>query len=252
MTTTMTTSHASVTGRLRRRVAQITPGQAGAGAYVVVALVAQAWAGLAIVGVVWAGLALRRRHAKSHPSSERLIPSRGLVALVLAAAAVAHSGLGRSILRTFVALLLGSALALAAVGEVLIAARFAAVVAAIAVALIVATWHQVGRHRGHGTYRAGALPDDGDGGTPWREVVAEGHTDPYEGPTEHYRRQIRRANRLREEEAAIVYAHGRADMAAGRSRPWQARRELSYGTGWAEGYEAGAEAMRAVVWSAEQ
>lgn len=30
MTTTMTTSHASVTGRLRRRVAQITPGQAGA------------------------------------------------------------------------------------------------------------------------------------------------------------------------------------------------------------------------------
>ena len=162
MTTTVvpSTSHASIAERLRRTVAHITPGQAGAGAYVVVAAVAQAWAGLAIVAVVCAGLALRRRHADRQPSSARLSPSRGLVALVLGAAAIAHSGLGRSILRTFVALLLAGALAFAAIGEVLIAARFAAVVAAVAVALIVALWHQVGRHRGHGTYRAGTGADE--------------------------------------------------------------------------------------------
>jgi len=155
-----TTIRSHLAARLRRRLAHVTPGQAGTGAYVVVAAVAQAWAGLAIVGVVWAGLALRRRHATRQPSSARLSPLRGLVALVLAAAAVAHSGLGRSILRTLVAVVLATALALAAIGEVLIAARFAAVVAAIAVALIVAVWHQVGRHRGHGTYRAGAGADE--------------------------------------------------------------------------------------------
>jgi hypothetical protein len=87
---------------------------------------------------------------------------------------------------------------------------------------------------------------------PWLQIVAPGHIDPHEGPTEHYRRQIRKANRLREGEAALVYAQGRADGAASRWGRRAGRAEASYGAGFSDGHEAGSEARMHRVWGAEE
>ena len=94
----------------------------------------------------------------------------------------------------------------------------------------------------------GSPPDAGEG-APWRPFVEAGHTEPGRGPTAHYRRQILRTNRLREEEAAQVYALGRTHGAASSWRRRVGKREASYGAGYAEGWAAGREAHRQEVWA---
>ncbi|MDA8380334.1 MAG: hypothetical protein M0020_05830 [Actinomycetota bacterium] len=90
----------------------------------------------------------------------------------------------------------------------------------------------------------------GPSGTTWASIIADGNSDLNDGPTDHYSRQIRRTNRLREEEAAHVYAQGRSDGAASHWGRRAGRREASYGAGFSEGFATGREAHRCEVWGA--
>ena len=135
----------------------LTPARTGALAYVLVALVVQAWTGLAIVAVGWAAVELHRHHHRAGERRAALLPggypvrpSRGLVALVLGAVVVLRDGLGRSIVTTLAAGLAVLVVALVAFGEVVIAGRFVPVLVAVLVALSVAVWRRITRHGGQG------------------------------------------------------------------------------------------------------
>ena len=136
----------------------LTPARTGALAYVLVALVAQAWTGLVIVALVGAAVELHRHHHRAGerraallPGGSGLSPSKGLVALVIGAVVVLRDGLGRSIVTTLAAGLAVLVVALVAFGEVVIAGRFVPILVALVVALSVAVWRRVTRHGGQGT-----------------------------------------------------------------------------------------------------
>ena len=140
------TSHASVSERLRHEVARIDVAEAGVGAYVVVAMIAGAWAAVLIVlGALLAIEAWRHHHHRPKPAPNvdgSWRPSRGLAALVLGAASVVHSGLGRSVLWTVLGVVIVALVAYLAVGLVIDAAGGVALVAGAVAAGGLALWRR--------------------------------------------------------------------------------------------------------------
>ena len=139
-------SHASVVERLWRGVAHVDAAEAGVGAYVVVAMIAGAWVAVLIVlGALLAIEAWRHHHHRPKPAPNvdgSWRPSKGLAALVLGAASVVHSGLGRSVLWTVLGVVIVALVAYLAVGLVIDAAGGVALVAGAVSAGGLALWRR--------------------------------------------------------------------------------------------------------------
>lgn len=128
--------------RAYRSARSVTPGEAGVGAYLLVAMVAGAWGAVLVsLGVLIVALAWHaHRHARSAADPNRR-HRRGIVELVLGGVLLARDG----ILGTLVWLVLGvvvtAFLAVVAFGLVISAAHGAALLVGLAAGLGVVLWH---------------------------------------------------------------------------------------------------------------
>ena len=259
-TTQLHVADPSASDRTAWRRRFTSPRVAALAVYCAAVMVARQWWALPLlaaeVGAALFVARLWRSHRARRPRFDRTIAGG-----ILGGAVILRDG----VLATLRGLVVGASLcALVAIGwlagilALLIAGRGVPALVAGLAALAALVVRRAGGHSSPPGTPPGSWPPQhgagaGPSGAPWAPIVAGGHYDPDDGPTDHYRRQIRRTNRLREEEAAQLYAQGRSDGAAstwgGRAGRRAGRREASYGAGFAEGWTAGREAHRAEVWT---
>lgn len=229
----------------RHRAAAITPGLAAVVVYCLAAVVMGAWWAVPLAIVAYG---IGRHYATRRHQG----PRSHIGAAIFGGAVVIRDGLRGTILlgllATGVVILVMDALISADNGHPIELAVLAAIVTALT------RWarHHTDTETNTGPAGPGGRavivpisPTD----APWRPLIAEGHFDPSDGPTEHYRRQIRRANHLREEEAAVVYAQGRADGASAHHGRRAGRQEGEWGSAFTAGWDAGREAWRDDAWA---
>ena len=142
-----TSESTTMAHRAYRSARSVTPGEAGVGAYLLVAMLAGAWGAVLVsLGVLIVALAWHaHRHARSAADPNRR-HRRGIVELVLGGALLTRDGIVGTLVWLVLGVVVTAFLAVVAFGLVVSAAHGVALLVGLAAGLGVVLWHRRPAH----------------------------------------------------------------------------------------------------------